>query len=200
MSVAGRGARMRENAMGVRRGAAALAVVGLVAALLVACGRDKHDTARQPTADSPVRTPSTSSTARPDTPSPTATASPEQAVLEAYRRFWEAYAVAVLNLDPTQIEGVAAADRLQGIQEEIEDLRRRGLAIRVNVTHNPMVVEVRGDRAVVYDEMVNNSFYVNAQTKEPRVASGSGIMLKDTYYLQRMEDGSWKVIDGGRQQ
>jgi hypothetical protein len=175
-------------------------VVALVATLVVACGREKRETARQPTAPSPVNSSGVSSTPRPATPSPTAIASPEQAVLEAYRRFWEVYATAVLDLDPTPVEAVAAGNRLRGIQEEIEDLRRKGLAIRVNVTHNPIVVEVSGERAIVYDEMVNNSFHVNAQTKEPRVASGSGVVLKDTYYLQRMEGGTWKVIDGGRQQ
>lgn len=200
MNIGGRAMRRPEYDMGVRRGAAALVAVALVATLLVACGREKRDTARQPTAASPVNAPSASSTPRAATPSPTATANPEQAVLEAYRRFWEAYAIAVLNLDPTQVETVAAGDRLRGIQEEVEDLRRRGLAIRVNVTHNPIVVEVSGERAVVYDEMVNNSFHVNAQTKEPRVASGSGVLLKDTYYLQRVDGGAWKVVDGGRQQ
>jgi len=177
MSIGGRAVTRREEDMGVRHGAAALAAVGLVVTLLVTCGRDKQETTQQPNSDSALSTPAVSGTPRPATSNPTATASPEQAVLEAYRRFWEAYAIAVLELDPTQVETVAAGDRLRGIQEEIEDLRRRGLAIRVNVTHNPMVVEVSGERAVVYDEMVNNSFHVNAQTKEPRVASGSGVLL-----------------------
>ena len=182
------------------------AVVAATSVVLMLAGCSRGEDRFEPRA-TVATTPATSArttAATPVTPSPTASLGQnrpeaERRVLEAYQQFWEVYSQAVLELDPAPVESVASGERLQGIREEIEDLRRRGLAMRVSVTHNPLIIELNEDSAVVYDEMINKSFFVNAATKEPRTASGSGMLLQDTYTLQRAVDGTWKVVSGGRQ-
>lgn len=173
-------------------------ISGICAALLGAgCGRSTSKEVRNPTAS--MATAASTPTAGPEdgTPSPSPTQSPEQVVLAAYGRYWEAYRQALLELDVRLVEGVATGERLQQIREEIEGLRARGLAARVNVIHNPMVVEVSGDAATITDELVNNSFTVDAQTKQPPQASGGGDRFQDTYHLRHI-DGTWKVVSSTR--
>jgi hypothetical protein len=187
-----------ENAMRVRRFASVL-LAGACVALLVGCGRSTPKEVRNSTASTTVSTQATTVSPPPSSPSPTPTPTPEQAVLTAYRRYWELYTQAVLNLDPTLVEGAAMGEELEGIRSEIADLRTRGRAIRVDVQLRPIVVEVRDDAAIVYDEFVNRSFTVDAGTKEPRQASGSGEVVRDVYYLHLMGDGVWKVTRSERQ-
>ncbi len=129
---------------------------------------------------------------------PTATPSIEQEVSEAYLRYWDAYAEALLNLDPGLAEGVASGQELRRIREEVETLRSQGVALRVVVEHNSVVLEASENSAVVFDEIVNNSFYVDPETKEPPVGSGSGEILRDTFYFERI-DGQWMVVRSTRQ-
>lgn len=136
-------------------------------------------------------------TPRATVPTPTATQGPEQVVLTAYQRYWNAYGQALLDLNVTVVEGVAAEARLQQIREEIDTLRMRGLAARTSMTHHPVVIEVAETTAIIFDQMINNSFYVDAQTKQPSQASGSGEQIQDTYYLRRI-DGVWKVVNSTR--
>ncbi len=143
-------------------------------------------------------TPATTRTATPAAASPTATPSIEQEVSEAYLRYWDAYAEALLNLDPGLAEGVASGQELQRIREEIETLRSQGVALRVVVEHNSVVLEASENSAVVFDEIVNNSFYVDPETKEPPAGSGSGEILRDTFYFERI-DGQWMVVRSTRQ-
>ena len=77
-------------------------------------------------------------------------------------------------------------------------MRSQGLALRVDVSHNFVVVNMTSDSATLYDEITSNSFYVDAQTKEPGQASGSGEILKDTFYFQKIS-GDWKVVRSTRQ-
>lgn len=185
--------------MRVRRIAPVLISGIYVAGLVAGCGRGTPKEARNPTASTTTTTPTVTVTPRPSTPGPTPSPSPEQAVLAAYRRYWEQYSRAVLELDPTLAEGAATGEELDGIRSEIADLRARGRAIRVDVQLNPVVVEIREDAATIYDEFVNRSFTVDAGTKEPRQASGSGEVVRDVYYLRRMGDGVWKVTRSERQ-
>jgi len=142
-------------------------------------------------------TPAATPTAAPQV-SPTPTASIEQEVSEAYLRYWEAYGEALLNLDVRLAEGVASGQELQRIREEIETLRSQGVALRVVVEHNSAILEASENSAVVFDEIVNNSFYIDPETKEPPVGSGSGEILRDTFYFEKI-DGRWMVVRSTRQ-
>lgn len=171
---------------------------GICAALLLAgCGRSTSKEVRNATASMPTASSTPSAGPQTGTPSPSPTQTPEQVVLAAYGRYWEAYRQALLELDVRLVEGVATGERLEQVREEIDGLRARGLAARVNVIHNPIVVEVSGDAAIITDELVNNSFTVDAQTKQPPQASGGGERFQDTYHLRRI-DGTWKVVRSTR--
>jgi hypothetical protein len=128
----------------------------------------------------------------------TPTASVEMEIISAYLKYWDAYTNAVLNLDVSAVDGMARGEELQAIRDEVDELKAKGLAVRTVVTHNPVVIQVTGDTAVLQDEMVNNSFYVDPKTKDPPVASGSGEVLRDTFYLQKV-NGVWTVTRSVRE-
>lgn len=134
--------------------------------------------------------------ARP-TSTPSSTPSPEDVVLAAYGRYWDVYSQALLTLDPNLVQDVVAGPRLKEIQDEIDGLSRQGLAARINVTHNPLVVELGDESATIYDEMTNNSFYVDSTTKQPERGTGSGETFRDAYRLRKL-NGVWKVVESSR--
>ena len=73
------------------------------------------------------------------------------------------------------------------------------VALRVVVEHDFAVLEVADGTATVFDEYVNNSFAVDPETKEPPTAAGSGEVLRDAFFLERL-DGRWFVVRSVRQQ
>jgi len=160
--------------------------------LLAACGGGSSHT-------TPAASPTSAPTATPaPTAVPTATPSVEDEVAAAYARYWDAYAQSLLNLDASLVEGVASGEELQRIRDEIEGLRSQGLALRTVVTHNPVILDSSESSAVLFDEIVNNSFYVDPQTKDPPEAPGSGEILRDTYYFETI-NGQWMVVRSTRQ-
>lgn len=168
-----------------------LIVASLMAALSTACRGGNDDSANNSSGTDPRPTVAVSAT-----PSPTATM--EEEVVAAYLLYSEAYKKALFDLDVKHVEGLASGEQLQRIRTEIENLRAQGLAGRIEVSHKPVVIQISGNSATLLDEMVNNSFYVDARTKEPPVASGSGEILRDTFSLQKI-DGKWVVTQSVRQ-
>jgi len=168
-------------------------VISLSAVLpLGACGGD--DAA----SDTPTPTASPPATATGTAPA-TPMVSIEDEVIDAYLAYWDRYAAAVLDLNANLVADLAGPEELARVQGEVEALRAQGVALRVVIEHNPIVVESSNTTAVVYDEMTNNSFYVDPVTKEPPEAEGTGEMLKDTFFLEKV-DGQWTVIRSVRQQ
>lgn len=163
----------------------------LVAALAAACGGDDAD----PT---PTATVAANPSPPPTAPQPTATPDAEADVVAAYLRYWDLYAEAVLNLDHSGLIGAASDEELQQVQEEIETLRAQGVALRVVVEHRPTVIELTATTATVFDEMTNNSFFVDPETHEPPEGEGSGETLVDTFFLEKV-DGQWIVVRSIRQ-
>ena len=141
--------------------------------------------------------PATQTAAPPSAQSATPAASPEKEVERAYLAYWDAYAAAVLNLDATLVEGFAAGTDRDAIREEIEKLRADAVAVRVVVKHDPLIVMTSESTATVVDQMTNNSFYVDPVTKDPPQADGSGNVLRDTYFLEKVA-GRWVVVRGSR--
>lgn len=145
-------------------------------------------------------TPATTRTATPAA-SPTATPSIDQEVSEAYLRYWEVYAEAVLDLDETKLPGVMTGPQLERTRQEIESLRQRGRAAKIVVEHDFFIAELDpvAGTATVRDEYANRSYEVDAQTKEMVGQAAPGTVLTDTYFLVK-EGGAWKVRDGIRQE
>lgn len=174
------------------------AVIAACVALIVACEGGGEESTPDITPTQTV-TPSASPT---QTATPTPTVSEEaqrEEVREAYLAYWNAYAAAVLELDITLVEDFAAGDELEGIRQEIEQLRADGVALRVVVEHDPEVTMESESVALVADRIVDNSFYVDAETKDPPQAEGSGETHKDLVRMERI-DGRWLVTGGAREQ
>ncbi len=130
--------------------------------------------------------------------SDTAGQTPEQSVEQAYLRYWDVYAAALLDLDASRLGEVAAGDELRRIQEEIAGYRRAGYAVRVRVTHDYVVVDVTASEARLADEIVDRSFRVDPVTKDPPQGSDAGKTVRDLFVLQK-SDGIWKVARSVRE-
>jgi hypothetical protein len=168
--------------------------LALIALLLAGCnGGDGEPTTPTGAEPSPRPSPAVTATAE-ATPTP----SLEDEVSEAYLRYWDAYSDALFELDATLAQDVAGGDELDRIREEIEDLRSQGLALKTVVEHDFVIVEVSEESATLLDEIVNNSFFIDAETKEPPQAEGSGEVLRDTFHLEKV-DGQWMVVGSTRQ-
>lgn len=163
----------------------------LVLAATAGCG------GRAPTPVASTPTATVASTNTPSAPTPQAR-SVEEEVEAAYLAYWDAYSRAVLDLDASLVAPVAAGEELTGIQQEIEGLRRQGVALRIVVQHEIAVVDLSERSATVLDRYVNNSFAVDAQTKNPPSAPGSGNVIQDVFSLER-RDGRWVVVRSVRQ-
>ncbi|MCC6387450.1 MAG: hypothetical protein IT302_08715 [Dehalococcoidia bacterium] len=147
----------------------------------------------------PATAPSLTATATLTLPTATPTPPVEEEVINAYLRFWDLYAEAVLKLDPSVMEGAVSAEEFERVKNDVADLEAQGLAARVVIEHNPVVIEVTETSAVLLDEMTNNSFYVDPETLDPPEAEGSGATFTETFFLERV-DGQWIVIRSVRQQ
>lgn len=164
-------------------------VVALAAITVGACGGEDDQSTPTATATGTATVDTPTATSE---PTQTPTASIEDEVAEAYLAHWDAYADAVLNLDISLVEDYATGEELEAIRDEIEQLRADGVALRVVVEHDFVVASVEDSRAVVLDEIVSNSFYVDPETKQPDEGEGSGDVLRYATHLKRI-DGRWVV-------
>lgn len=179
----------------MRRGVRAVlcAAAALTTPLLVACG-DGDEPAGTPTV-TPTAPQAASPTSSPVT---TPTVATEDEVLAAYAYYWDVYAEALFDVDPSRLSEVMTGARLQRALDEIERLKDDGQAVRIVVDNDPLVVSVGGGEAVVADVYENSSYLVDATTKEPVGDRGEPNTLRDTFTLV-LEDGLWKVRDSLRQ-
>jgi hypothetical protein len=122
-------------------------------------------------------------------------------VSQAYLQYFQVSADALLNLDPTPLDGVASGDALKGLQDEIAQDRAAGRAIRTDVAHNFVVVTATDDQAEVADDYRDSSVFVDPVSKEPLAGEVVPASPEDApevrviYDLQRIE-GAWKVTGG----
>lgn len=144
-----------------------------------------------------VRPAATTSPTNAPSGSPSPELSDHRAVEQAYLRYWDVYREALLQLDTSRLSEVSARDELREIEEEIEEFRQRGRAVRATVTHHYLVFDVTELEAKVYDEIMDRSFTVDPVTKEPTRGPDSGSVVKDTFFFEKI-DGVWKVIKSVR--
>ncbi len=165
----------------------------LLAALAAACGGgDTDPTSTATAAADPSPTPTSQQ--------PTSAPDPEAEVLAAYAKYWEVYIEALRNRDDSRLAEVMTGPRLVRGLQEIADLHAQGRAVQLVVDNSPIVLQVRGDLALVSDEYKNNSYYIDPITKQPVGATPVGSeTLKDLITLKRI-DGIWKVHDGVREE
>ena len=170
--------------------------IGLAAVvMLVACGGDdRADPTTTPDRATETSSPTATASTSAGTPSP----SIEDVIGDAYLAYWDAYADALLNLDASLVDGVVQGEELQRISDEIDELSRDEIALRVVVEHDFAVVEMDDESARVIDRYVDKSFYVDPQTKAPASADVPGVVVTDSYELQLNEAGDWVVVSSRR--
>jgi hypothetical protein len=128
----------------------------------------------------------------------------ESDIVSAYRHYWDVRADAFLNLDQTHLSEVSADPHLTVLQNAIDQLRTEGHAIKTKVHLNFKVVSATTHTAMIFEDFVDDSSYVDPDTKNvlPDNNNGGyaiGVELKVAFKLQKMDD-VWKVVDSARAQ
>ena len=165
----------------------------LIALLLTVCNGEGGEPTTP--AGEPSHTPSPAVTATAEaTPTPTV----EETVIETYLRYWEVYGEGLFNLDTSRLSEVMTGPRLERALDEVESLREDGRAVKIVVENHPVVVQVEGDQAVVFDEYENQSHFIDPATKEPVGDPGTKEVIRDTVTLTRSGQ-TWKVLDSVRE-
>jgi hypothetical protein len=162
-------------------------------------------TAQQTATPAPTTasTPSAGLSAPPSGLTPAATVAPELAaeVSEAYLRYFQVSADALLKLDSSRLAEVATNGELSALAQSIEDDRAQGRALKTDVQHNFVVLSVHNDEAQVADQFRDSSFFVNPVTQEALpgqvipTSPDTAPLVRIVYRLQRI-DGTWKVTEG----
>jgi hypothetical protein len=128
---------------------------------------------------------------------PVASSPLEREIEQAYLKYWDIRSEALYNLDPRRLPEVMAGAELEREQQQVSELKAQGRAVKTDVEHRIAFVRVGEANAELYDEYVNRSYLIDAQTKQAIRTPGPGGTAKVSYRLQKI-DGVWKVVDGQR--
>jgi hypothetical protein len=90
-----------------------------------------------------------------------------------------------------------AGAALEREQQQIDDLKARGVAAVIEGDHEVGLLSLTQDEAELYDEYVNRSYLVDPVTREPVGTPEPEETIKVSFRLQRI-DGVWKVVDSER--
>lgn len=123
-------------------------------------------------------------------PSPTPTDVKVQ-VEQAYLRYWDVYADALLRLDPSRLGEVLAKEALANHQQQVEDLRRKTQPARVSVEHDYVITLVDADTASVEDNYTSHTVALDPDTKQPTEEDPNS-RVRRSYTLEKV-NGVWKV-------
>jgi len=126
-----------------------------------------------------------------------ANSSLEREIEEAYLRYWDVLTQAYLNLDTSHLSEVMSGAELARQEQQIRDLQAQGRAAKLEVQHRIAFVQVSPDHAVIYDEYLNRSIFVDPVTKQELPTKEPPATEKISFEMRRI-NGSWKVVDGAR--
>ncbi len=147
-----------------------------------------------PTATAPATAP----TAKQGTGGLRVATSPLEGEIEAaYLHYWDVLALAYLETDSSHLAEAMSDLELSRQMQEIGDLKSQGRAAKLVVEHHIALVKVSPDSAIVYDEYLNHSVFVDPTTKQERPTSAPPETEKISFEMRKI-DGSWKVVDGTR--
>jgi hypothetical protein len=126
--------------------------------------------------------------------SPTNMIDVEQAVEQAYLRYWDIYGDALYTLDTSHLDEVMAGTELQLALERIEGLRSSNQAATIDVEHNHVIVDISSTTAAIEDRYLNKSYLVDATSKQPLQSPDEGEIESIACRLE-LRDGIWKVVE-----
>jgi hypothetical protein len=126
--------------------------------------------------------------------SPTNMIDVEQAVEQAYLRYWDVYGDALYTLDTSHLDEVMAGTELQLALERIEGLRSSNQAAKIDVEHNHVIVDISSTTAAIEDRYLNKSYLVDATSKQPLQSPDEGEIESIACRLE-LRDGIWKVVE-----
>lgn len=126
------------------------------------------------------------------TPSPSPK-SAEAEVEQAYLKYWDATAEALLKLDPAGLDEALTGSALEVTRELVDDQRRKNQPVRVRVEHNYRIVIVDESIATVDDQFIEHSVRLDPQTMQP-VEPDPNKRIRNSYTLRKVS-GRWKVAE-----
>lgn len=176
----------------VRRRAAGTALIVIAALTVTAC-----------TDPPPPTTPSAapSLTAPPGQSTPTPTADPKTAALNAYSGMWKAYAKAGLTANPDEpnLAEHASGEALEILRKGLSETRQKGHIFKGEYVSKPKVTDVspkdNPTSIVIADCLDTTNFLVVKANGEPADDEPGG--RRSTAATTRLQDGAWKVISFG---
>ena len=121
----------------------------------------------------------------------------EREIEAAYLHYWQVRTDAFLNLDTSHLGEVMVGDELARSEKYVQDLRSQGRAAKMDVEHRTALAKVTPDEAIVYDEYLNKSVFVDPVTKEEMKTSAPVETVKVSFTMRKI-DGQWKVTGGMR--
>jgi len=123
-------------------------------------------------------------------PSPTPTDVRAQ-VEQAYLRYWDVYADALLRLDPSGLDQVLTGDALENHLMQVNEHKANNEPVRISVEHDYLITIADETSASVDDNYVNHSVRLDPETMEP-TEEDPNRRIRRTYTMKKV-DGTWKV-------
>ena len=121
----------------------------------------------------------------------------EREIEAAYLHYWDVLAQAYLDADTTNLPEVMSGPELGRQEQQIQDLKAQGKAAKLVAEHRIAFAKVTPDDAIVYDEYLNRSVFVDPITKQEHQTSAPPETEKISFEMRKI-GGTWKVVDGTR--
>jgi hypothetical protein len=118
-------------------------------------------------------------------------------IAEAYLRYWDVLTQAHFDVDASRLGEVLAGVELERTENDIRRLRAEGRASRLEVELHFRILQATPNDAVVADQYVNRSVYVDAVTKQEIPTKEPPSVTKIDVQMRKL-DGVWKVVDVAR--
>lgn len=121
----------------------------------------------------------------------------EKEIRAAYLHYWDVRAEAYLNLDTSHLSEVMAGAELERETQQLQDRIAKNKPSRLDVEHHISFVLIGDDRAIINDQYLNKSVFVDPATKHDIPTAEPPSIVKVSFQLRKL-DGVWKVVDGNR--
>ena len=119
-------------------------------------------------------------------------------VTQAYLRYWHVQCQAYLDRNPSLLPEVIGPPELARAEGYIAQLNAEGRALKCDVEHHIIILQITEATALIYDEYLNRSLNVDPVTKQPLPSSDPPMVLRIFHSMQK-SDSVWRVVERVRQ-